>query len=90
LVLADASKMITLTNAAAITLSVPTNASVAFPVGTTIDLAQMGAGKVTVAAVTPGTTTVNATPSLGFRAQYSAATLIKLATDNWLVVGDLA
>jgi hypothetical protein len=90
LVLTDASKLVTLTNALALTLSVPTDASVAFPIGTTIDLAQMGAGKVTVAAVTPGTTTVNGTPSLGFRAQYSAATLIKIAANNWLLVGDLA
>jgi len=90
LVLTDASKMITMNNAAAITLSVPTDASVAFPVGTTIDVAQIGAGKVTVAAVTPGTTAVNGTPSLGFRAQYSAATLIKIAANSWLVVGDLA
>jgi hypothetical protein len=90
LVLTDAGKLITLTNAAAITLSVPTNASVGFLVGTTIDLAQLGAGKVTVAAVTPGTTTVSGTPSLGFRAQYSAATLIKTGTDTWLLVGDLA
>jgi hypothetical protein len=63
---------------------------VAFAIGTTIDLAQLGAGKVTVAAVTPGTTSVNGTPSLGFRAQYSVATLIKIATDGWLVVGDLS
>jgi hypothetical protein len=34
--------------------------------------------------------TVNGTPSLGFRAQYSAASLYKLATDAWLLVGDLA
>jgi hypothetical protein len=90
LVLTDNGKLLTHSNASAITVSVPTNASVAFPVGTQITLAQIGAGKVTVAAVTPGTTTVNGTPSLGFRAQYSAATLLKTATDVWLLVGDLA
>jgi hypothetical protein len=89
LALTDNNKLVTLTNAAAITLSVPTNAVVAFPIGTRIDLAQLGAGKVTVAAVTPGTTTVNATPSLALRAQYSAASLVKTATDAWLLVGDL-
>jgi hypothetical protein len=90
LVLADAGKLITLSNASAIALSVPTNASVAFPIGTQITVAQIGAGQVTVAAVTPGTTTVNGTPGLKARAQYSGATLVKTATDTWLVLGDLS
>lgn len=90
LALTDNNKFITLSNAAAITLSVPTNASVAFPIGTQITIIQIGAGKPTVAAVTPGTTTVNGTPSLGLRAQYSAATLVKTGTDQWYVMGDLA
>jgi hypothetical protein len=88
LVLTDSSKLVTVNNAAAITLTVPTNASVAFPVGTRVDLAQLGAGKITVAPA--GGVTVNGTPSLGFRAQYSGASLYKLATDTWLLVGDLA
>ena len=87
LVLGDAGDLVTLSNAATVTLTVPTNASVAFPVGTVVDLARLGAGGVTVAAA--GGVTVNATPSLTLRAQYSAATLIKLATDTWLLVGDL-
>lgn len=87
-VLADASKLVTLSNASAITLTIPANSSVAYPVGTKIDLAQIGAGQVTVAGA--GGVTVNATPSLSFRAQYSAATCIKTATDTWLLVGDLA
>lgn len=86
-VLADASKLVTLNNAAAITLTIPTNSSVAFPVGTKIDLAQLGAGQVTVAGA--GGVTVNSTPTLKLRAQYSAATCIKTATDTWLLVGDL-
>lgn len=87
LVLTDAGKLITLANASAITVTVPTNASVAFPIGTTIDLAQILAGKVTVGGAG---VTINATPSLGFRAQWSSATLIKYLTDTWLLVGDLA
>lgn len=88
LVLTDQGKMVTLTNAGAITLTVPPNSSVAFPVGAQIDLAAMGVGMVTIA---PGSgVTVNGTPSLVTRAQYSAVTLIKLATDTWLAVGDLA
>jgi len=80
--------LVTLSNAAAITLTIPTNASVAYAVGTKIDFAQIGAGQVTVAGA--GGVTVNATPGLKFRAQYSAATCIKTATDTWLLVGDLS
>ena len=87
-VLADQSKLVTLNNGSAITLTIPANSSVAYPVGTKIDLAQLGAGQVTVAGA--GGVTVNATPTLKLRAQYSAATCIKIATDTWLLVGDLA
>jgi hypothetical protein len=85
--LTDAGKLVTLNNAAAITVTVPQNATTAFPIGTTIDLAQIGVGKVTV--VGAGSAVVNGTPSLGFRAQYSTATLVKYLTDTWLLVGDL-
>jgi hypothetical protein len=88
LVLADAGKLVTLTNASAITLTVPTNASVAYSTGQRIDLAQLGAGQVTVAAA--GGVTVNGTPGLKLRAQYSAASLVKLGTNTWLLVGDLS
>lgn len=88
LVLGDAGKLVTLNNAAAITLTVPANASVAFATGTFVDLAQLGAGAVTV--VGAGGVTVNGTPSLVFDGQYSAATLRKLGTDSWLLVGRLA
>ena len=87
-VLADQSKLVTLTNASAITVTIPANSSVAYPVGTKIDFAQLGAGQVTFAGA--GGVTVNATPTLKLRAQYSAATCIKIATDTWLLVGDLA
>lgn len=91
LVMADAfSTLIKLTHASvAITLSIPTDASVAFPVGTVIPIVQYGAAQVTVAAVTPGTTTVNGTPGLKLRTQYSTATLTKMAANEWLVAGDL-
>ena len=55
--------------------------------GQRIDLAQLGAGQVTVAA---SGTTVNATPGLKLRAQYSAATLIVTGTNTFLLVGDLS
>ena len=93
-VLTDNGKFITASNAAAQTYSIPTNASVAFPIGTQINLIQIGAGQVTVSATTPGTTTVlsNAATPAGpkCRNQYAALTAIKVATDAWYVIGDIA
>jgi ethanolamine ammonia-lyase large subunit len=89
-VLADASKLVEISSSSATTFSIPTDASVNFPVGTQISILQTGTGQVTVAAVTSGTTTVNATPGLKLRAQWSAATLIKRAANLWVVTGDLA
>ena len=88
LALSDANTLVTLSNAAAITMTVPPNSSVAFPIGARIDLAQIGAGQVTVAQ--GAGVTVNATPGLKFRAQYAGATLFKTATNTWLLFGDLA
>lgn len=88
LVLADAGKMVSLANAAAITLTVPPNSSVAFPVGTRIDLLQYGAGQVTVAAGA-GVTLYSRAARLKIAGQYGGATLWKKATDTWLLLGDL-
>jgi hypothetical protein len=91
LVLSDAGKVIELDKATAITLNIPTNANVAFPVGTVIELWQKGAGQVNVAAVTPGTTTIRSPGGLThIYGQYSGATLRKRATDEWVLQGDLA
>lgn len=88
LVASDKNKLVTLSNASAITLTVPTNSSVAYATGSQISIVQLGAGQVTV--VGAGGVTVNATPGLKLRAQYSAATLIKVGTDSWLLVGDVS
>lgn len=94
-VLTDANNtLVTASNAAAQTYSIPTNANVAYPIGSQINIIQIGAGQVTINAVTSGTTTVlsngatAASPKL--RVQYSSATLIKVGTDTWYVVGDIA
>jgi hypothetical protein len=89
-VLADAAKLVEISSSSATTFSIPTDASVNFPIGTQISILQTGTGQVTIAAVTSGTTTVNATPGLKLRAQWSAATLIKRAANVWVVTGDLA
>jgi hypothetical protein len=72
------------------TLSIPTDATFNFAIGTQINVLQIGAGQTTIAAVTPGTTTVNGTPGLKLRAQWSMATCIKRAADTWVVIGDLS
>jgi len=87
LALTDVAKIVTLSNAAAITLTVPANATVAFPTGTQLVLAQLGAGQVTVSPA--GGVTVNCYQSgTKLSGQYAAATLIKLGTDSWLMVGN--
>ena len=86
LALADLGKVVTCSNAAAVTVTVPPNASVSFDVGSTIDVIGIGAGIVTIAQ--GAGVTVNATPSLVFRAQHSGCTLVKTATDTWQAVGD--
>jgi hypothetical protein len=79
--------------ATAISFNIPTNASVAFPVGTAITVLNIGAGTCTIKAVTSGTTTVlsaGATAAQPTLAQYRSAVCIKTATDTWYVVGGIA
>lgn len=71
-------------------VQIPTDATANYPIGTQIRVFQFGTGQTTIAAVTPGTTTVVGTPGLKLRAQYSFATLIKRAANYWIVVGDIA
>jgi len=85
--------LVPMNKATAVAFKIPTNASVAFPVGTAITILNKGAGLVTISAVTSGTTTVlsagavAASPTL---AQYKTAVCIKTATDIWYVVGAVA
>ena len=89
LVLTDVAKVISLSNAAAITLTVPTNASVAFPVGTQILLYQAGAGQVTVAGDS-GVDVRSNGAKLKINGQYAVAGLLKIATDEWVMFGNTA
>ena len=72
------------------TISIPTDATANYPIGTQIHVFQFGTGQTTIQAVTPATTTVVGAPGLKLRAQYSFATLIKRAANYWIVVGDTA
>ena len=85
--------LVPMNKATAIAFKIPTNASVAYPVGTAITILNKGAGLCTISATTSGTTTVlsagavAASPTL---AQYKTAVCIKTATDTWYVVGAIA
>jgi hypothetical protein len=92
--LSDSYQVLEIMNkATAIAFKIPTNASVAFPIGTAITVLNIGAGTCTISAVTSGTTTVlssgtvAASPTL---LQYKTAVCIKTGTDTWYVVGGIA
>ena len=91
---ADQYQVLELMNkATAVAFKIPTNASVAFPVGTVLTVLNIGAGTCTISAVTPGTTTVlsaGATAASPTLAQYKSAACIKTGTDAWYVVGAIS
>lgn len=89
LLLADAGEIIEMNVASANTLTVPLNSSQAFPIGTSIDIIQYGAGQTTIVA-TGGVTIRSNGNKLKLTGQYSAATLYKRGTDEWVVMGDLS
>jgi hypothetical protein len=87
-VLTDDGKLVTLDNGSAITLTIPPNGTVAYGIGTQINLMQLGAGQVTI---TPGAgvTIRSAGSKLKTSAQYAVATCVKIASDTWVAVGNL-
>lgn len=88
LVLADAGKVVEVSNASANNLTVPPNSSVAFPIGTQITVVQTGAGQTTI--VAGAGVTVNAAGGyLKVASQWSAVTLVKRASDTWVAIGAL-
>ena len=86
-------QLVQMNKATAIAFKLPTDATYNFAVGTVITVLSIGAGAVTISAVTPGTTTVlsagavAASPTL---AQYKTAVCIKTAANAWYVVGGIA
>ena len=88
-VLSDDGKLVTCDNAAAIALTIPPNSSVAFGIGTQINIMQLGAGQVTITAGA-GVTLRSAGTKVKTNGQYSVATCVKIATDTWVLVGNLA
>jgi cytoskeletal protein CcmA (bactofilin family) len=88
LVAADRGKLVEMNVGSANTLTVPLDSSVNFPVGTQIDILQVGSGKTTIQGATVDVV-VNATPGRAIRAQWGGATLIKRAANTWVLIGDL-
>jgi hypothetical protein len=88
LVISDIGKIIEINNSSANTLTVPFDATLNFPTGTQLTILQTGVGQTTI---TPGTVgvTINGTPGLKLRTQWSSATLIKRAANTWVAIGDL-
>jgi hypothetical protein len=87
LTLSDAGTMVIMNVGSANNLTVPLNSSVAFAIGTQIPILQLGSGQTTVVAT--GGVTVASTPGLKLRTQFSSAMLIKIASDTWLLSGDI-
>lgn len=79
--------LIEMGSSSALTLTIPLNSSIAYPVGTSFDVLQTGVGQVTIAGAAG--VTVNATPGLKLRTQWSSATVFKRAENTWVVYGDL-
>jgi len=93
-VLGDATNtLITMDNASANTFYIPTDASVAFDIGTVLNIYMKGAGITTITATTPGTTTVvsaGATIGSPVLARYKIASAMKLAANSWTIIGGIA
>ena len=90
LVLADRGQFIRVgdetNNTSANGITIPPNSSVAFPIGCQVQIACMG-GEITM--IAGSGVTLRYTPGLKLRAQFSTCTCIKIATDEWVLVGDL-
>ena len=88
-VLTDDGKLITMSNASANNFTVPPNSSVAYGIGTQLNIAQLGAGQTTIVAGS-GVTLNSAGTKLKLSAQYAIATCVKTDTNTWFVCGSLS
>jgi hypothetical protein len=86
--LTDGGKVLTFTNSTAVTVTVPANATIAFPIGTQIAVLRNGAGTVTFAGAS-GVTVHSKDSALAIAGQYASAALLKRATNTWQLIGSL-
>ena len=89
LVLSDSGKVVEMNVATVNNLTVPPNSSVAFPIGTIIEIVQLGAGQTTIVADS-GVTIRSPSGKLKLTGQYSSASLRKRATNEWMLIGDIS
>lgn len=85
--LAERDTLIEVASSTAVSVTIPPDSAVDYPIGTSVDVLQTSTGQVTIAA--GAGVTVNATPGLKLRAQWSSASLLKRAANTWIVMGDL-
>ena len=88
LVIGDAFKTVTMSNASSNTLTIPPNSSVAFAVGDRIDVVMLGSGTTTITGGSGVTVNGVSTGSGAIAAQYASASCLKIATDTWLLIGN--
>jgi hypothetical protein len=88
LALSDDGDLVEMNVGSANNLTVPADNTVNFPVGTSIDILQVGSGQTTIVAASG--VTINRSTGLKLRTQWSAATLIKRAANTWVAIGDLS
>jgi len=86
LVLTDAGKLITFTGAAA-TVTIPTNASVAFAVGDQINIAQLGTAQITIGTASGVTLQSNGSKTKT-ASQYAVVTCVQYTANTWLLLGN--
>lgn len=89
LVIGDRGQTITMDNGSANTVTIPPNASVAFDLGTVINIVQIGAGVTTIAGDTGVTLNGVSAGSGDIQNQYQGVSLIKVATNTWVASGDI-
>lgn len=89
LVATDNDKLIEMNVASANNLTIPPNSSVAFPVGTKIDILQTGVGQTTVVPAS-GVTINSKDGNTKLTGQWAAASIVKRGTDSWVLIGDLS
>jgi hypothetical protein len=85
--LGERDDLIEINSSSATTLTIPADSTLNFPIGTSMDILQTSTGQITIAGANG--VTVNATPGLNLRTQWSSATLFKRAANTWVVYGDL-
>jgi len=86
--LTERDNLIEVSSASAVAVTIPADSTLNYPIGTSIDILQTGVGQVSIAGASG--VTVNATPGLKLRTQWSSASLLKRAANTWIVMGDLS